>query len=163
AHGIQIDLIPFIFENMRLARDNPNNERPLNTIAAFKAIDHIDWESFKTNPLRPIIHRAKEDLLHDAKDVNEFFAKSEELSARETKAKFINVLLLELAHEWLTKTNRNPSSILRHLIDYSIFTLGKLPLFELSLAWRFLNNPYFVSLGLYRASRKRSSKTFAEW
>ena len=45
--SIQTDIFPMIIENVRLRRNHPENDRPRDTIASFKALDYIDWNKFE--------------------------------------------------------------------------------------------------------------------
>lgn len=141
-HKIQTDFVPFIYENLRLQRENPKNERPLKTIAAFKAIDYLDWDAFEKNPYRPCFVRGKtpSDFLGVAEEVYSDFLKNEEFQKRETKALFSYAFLLELVREWLANDDSIGTKFSR-LIDYCIFELGRVPNFELGLAWEFLKKP----------------------
>src|SRR5690606_35372208 len=49
---VQFDVMPFLIENTRLARDEPSNERPLNTLIAFRMLDHLNWHAFQNDPSR---------------------------------------------------------------------------------------------------------------
>jgi len=49
---VQFDVIPFLMENARLAREDRNNERPLNTLVAFRMLDHLDWDAFRDDTTR---------------------------------------------------------------------------------------------------------------
>lgn len=141
-HSLQTDFVPFIYENLRLQRDNPKNERPLNSIAAFKAIDYVDWKVFETNPTYPTFLPGKspKDLLDEARRTYEEFLDMSEFDRREIKALFAHAFLLELIKEWLENEDRIEVKFSR-LIDHCVFELGQVPLFELYIAWEFLKKP----------------------
>ena len=142
-HNIQIDFVPFLFENLRLARENPQNQRPVKTIAAFKAIDYLNWEEFEKNPGRPQFHRAPTALLKEAENLFDEFLLSDEIRKREDRALFAQALLLKMTEEWLN--NHDPLECkFGRLIDFCIFKLGQLPVYELQLALQFLREPKFL-------------------
>jgi len=47
---VQFDVMPFLYENIRLVRDDKNNKRPLNTLIAFRMLDYLNWNAFKNDP-----------------------------------------------------------------------------------------------------------------
>ncbi|ENJ2867773.1 hypothetical protein AB0530_004857 [Vibrio parahaemolyticus] len=65
-YSLQTDLVPFLFENLRLSREDNKNLRPLNTILAFKKLDHIDWDSFEKDPYKPKFICNEQELLKES-------------------------------------------------------------------------------------------------
>lgn len=135
---VQFDVMPFLYENIRLARNNEKNKRPLNTLIAFRMLDHLNWAAFRSNPSRfdfgvPIEH-LKASLQSDA----EAFLTSEYANPavlhREAKSLGTQALLLHFATLW-HKKNSDAKRILRELFEFSFAELGFLPVTELSLIW----------------------------
>ncbi|UZE09573.1 hypothetical protein [Pseudomonas sp. B21-053] len=139
-YALQTDLIPFLFENLRLARTNKNNERPLNTIVAFKKLDYLDWNAFEKDPLKPIFQCDEDRLIEEARKTHDDLINEKELRNREYKALFTQVILFELAIIWL-KGSASPEATFRTLIDFCVLQLKKMPKYELMFAWSFLSNP----------------------
>ncbi|MFP7836580.1 hypothetical protein ACLHTS_06755 [Pseudomonas aeruginosa] len=139
-YSLQTDLVPFLFENLRLSRDNKQNERPLNTIVAFKKIDFLDWDAFEKDPSKPIFQCNEENLIRDAQKIYGDLVNNTEVKKREHKALFTQVILFELAIIWL-KGDLSPAESFRALIDFCVLQLKKLAKYELLFAWRFLNAP----------------------
>jgi len=139
-YNIQTDLMPFIFENMRLSRHNKENKRPLNTIAAFKMIEYIDWIKFDSNPNKPVFNCDTDKLLQEAEDTYNDLVNEKEVKKREYKALFTQVILFELAIQWLKKPN-DPEFVFSQLIDFCVVQLKKLPKYELLIVWDFLKQP----------------------
>lgn len=139
-YSLQTDLMPFLFENLRLSRDDEKNQRPLNTIVAFKKLDYLDWAAFEQNPSKPKFLCNEENLLQDAKNTYNKLVSNAEVKNREHKALFTQVTLFELAIIWLSRRH-SPDEALRALIDFCVLQLNKLPKYELLFAWHFLSNP----------------------
>jgi hypothetical protein len=139
-YALQTDLLPFLFENLRLSRENKRNERPFNTIVAFKKLDHIDWEAFEIDADKPIFNCNDDEILADAKSTYYSLLTQEEVLKREYKALFTQVFLFELAIRWIQQPNE-PEIVFSNLIEFCILQLKKLPKSELLIAHRFLNNP----------------------
>lgn len=139
-YSLQTDLMPFLFENLRLSRANKNNERPLNTIIAFKKLDYIDWDAFNKNPNKPRFLCDENALIEDAKQTYDSLVNEAEVKKRECKALFTQVILFELAIIWLGE-KIPPEEAFTKLIDFCVLQLKKLPKYELMFAWNFLNQP----------------------
>lgn len=138
-YSLQTDLLPFLFENLRLSRNDRKNERPLNTIVAFKKLDYLDWESFEKNPAKPEFLCNEESLLEEAVNTYENLINDNEVKKREYKALFTQVFLFELAILWL-RNKSSPEEVFESLIDFCVLQLKKLPKYELMFAWMFLKN-----------------------
>lgn len=139
--NLQNDILPMIIENTRLARENDLNDRPMHTIAAFKAVDAFDWNAFNKNNSEFDFKPIWEELIEEAKsDIDDYFENKEVLK-QESKALFVKCFLLEMSRIWFTENQSDPLHCLRQLIDFCIFRLGKLPSFELNLAYQFFNKP----------------------
>ncbi len=132
--------MPFLFENLRLSREDHKNLRPLNTILAFKKLDHIDWESYEKDPYNPKFICNEQELIKESEKDYESFVTNEEVKKREYKAIFTQVILFELAILWL-KNPTEPDEVFRKLIDFCVLQLGKLPKYELLIALQFLEKP----------------------
>ncbi|MEZ8365751.1 hypothetical protein AB6C96_11385 [Vibrio cyclitrophicus] len=139
-YSLQTDLVPFLFENLRLSREDNKNLRPLNTILAFKKLDHIDWDSFEKDPYKPKFICNEQELLKESERDYESFVTNEEVKNREYKAVFTQVILFELAILWL-KNPTKPDEVFSKLIDFCVLQLGKLPKYELLVALQFLEKP----------------------
>lgn len=135
---VQFDLVPFLYENVRLARINKLNTRPLNTVIAFRMLDHLDWEAFRKNPEHFEFGRDKAALKNALEpEADKFLSSlftSPEITLHEAKSLAMHALLLRFASLW-HESKTNPKRILSQLIDYCIFNLGFLPMTELSLIW----------------------------
>lgn len=142
-YSLQTDLLPFLLENFRLSRNDKKNERPLNTIVAFKKLDYLDWKSFENNPDKPKFLCDEEALLKEAVNTYESLINDNEVKKREYKTLFTQVFLFELAILWLGNKS-SPEEVFRALIDFCVLQLKKLPKYELMFAWIFLKNPYKV-------------------
>lgn len=138
--SLQTDLLPFLLENLRLSRSDIKNERPLNTIIAFKKLDYLDWQAFEKNPLKPEFICDEKALLKDANDTYDSMVNDKEVKKWEYKSLFTQVILFELAIIWLRKSGSIQEQF-SELIDFCVLQLGKLAKFELKFAWRFLNQP----------------------
>lgn len=137
---VQFDLMPFLIENTRLSRDNPQNKRPLNTLVAFRMLDHLDWDCFREAPGTFIYNKPADTLRADLLAGEEAFMEdmhnSECLAQQEAKSAFNQALLLRFARLWHGHGKRDHKQILRQLLIYSVRTLGAIPLTELQLIWR---------------------------
>ncbi|MBQ4862640.1 hypothetical protein J8L98_13170 [Pseudoalteromonas sp. MMG013] len=139
--SLQTDLLPFLFENLRLSRNDKSNDRPLDTIIAFKKLDFMDWDAFEKDPTKPKFKCIDEScLLNDARDTYDSLVNDAELKRWEYKALFTQVILFELAIIWLKKES-SPEEQFSELIDFCVLQLGKLPKYELKFAWRFFSHP----------------------
>ena len=139
-YSLQTDLMPFLFENLRLSRVDKNNARPLNTIIAFKKLDYIDWDAFEKNPNKPKFPCDENVLIEDANQTYKSLVNETEVKKREHKALFTQVILFELAIIWLGE-KVTPEEAFKKLIDFCVLQLKKLPKYELKFAWSFLNKP----------------------
>lgn len=135
---VQFDVVLFLFENLRLAREDQSNERPLNTLIAFRMLDYLNWEAFRENPnnldfgldvkllqkkLRPECLNDLSKLYNDAEVVN-----------HEAKCLGTQALLVRFASLW-HEPKRDIKRIFTELLDYCIFEFGYMPSTELSLIW----------------------------
>lgn len=148
---VQFDVMPFLIENTRLARKEPSNERPLNTLIAFRMLDHLDWDTFQNDPGRFVFNASSEDLKAQLRpDAEAFLAElqaSAEISHQEAKSAGTQALLLRFARLWHEERKPNRNRILRELIRFSIHKLGAIPLTEIRLIWSGmtsnLGSPFF--------------------
>lgn len=149
--NVQFDVLPFLIENTRLARDNPGNERPLNTLIAFRMLDHLDWSAFQTNPSRLLFNAPCDELKASLRpkaeaDLSELQV-SEKIIHHEAKSAGTQALLLRFARLWHEEHKRNKKRILCELFRFSIHHLGAIPLTELRLIWSGmtsdLGSPFF--------------------
>jgi hypothetical protein len=136
---VQFDVMPFLIENTRLARDEPSNERPLNTLIAFRMLDHLDWDAFQNAPGRFVFDASYEDLKALLRrDAEAFLAElqaSEQINHHEAKSAGTQALLLRFAQLWHEERKRDKNRILRELFRFSIHKLGAIPLTEMRLIW----------------------------
>ncbi|AVO34784.1 hypothetical protein [Ottowia oryzae] len=136
---VQFDVMPFLIENTRLARKEPSNERPLNTLIAFRMLDHLDWDTFQNDPGRFVFSASSEDLKAQLRpDAKAFLAElqaSAEISHQEAKSAGTQALLLRFARLWHEERKPNRNRILRELIRFSIHKLRAIPLTEIRLIW----------------------------
>ncbi|WP_459198365.1 hypothetical protein [Ralstonia pseudosolanacearum] len=136
---VQFDLWPFLIENTRLARDEPSNERPLNTLIAFRMLDHLDWDAFQNDPGRFVFKASSEDLRALLRPSAEAFLTelqtSGEVARHEAKSAGTQALLLRFARLWHEERKRDKSRILRELLRFSVHKLGSIPLTEMRLIW----------------------------
>lgn len=137
---VQFDLLPFLIENARLSRSNPQNKRPLNTLIAFRMLDHLDWKRFRESPGTFVYSKSvdtlRAELLEDAEAFMHKMHSSECIVQQEAKSTFNQALLLCFARLWHRDSNRDHKLILRQLLIYSVTKLGAIPLTELQLIWR---------------------------
>lgn len=137
--NVQFDVVPFLIENTRLARDEPANERPLNTLIAFRMLDRLDWDAFQNEPGRFVFDTPYEDLKAMLKpDAEAYLAElqtSEMITHHEAKSAGTQVLLLRFARLWHEERERDKKRILRELLRFSIHRLGWIPNTELHLIW----------------------------
>lgn len=139
-YSIQTDIIPLIIENTRLRRESPDNNRPRDTIAAFKALDYLDWNKLDLQrdlPLREVLLKSWQDITIEAESDIQDFMKDKTIKEFEKKAIFSNCILLKTACIYLTNP-KDSSKNFSTIIDFCICELGKLPSFELNLVWQFL-------------------------
>lgn len=136
--NVQFDLTPFLIENTRLTRDNPSNERPLNTLIAFRMLDYLDWDAFERNPNCLVFNTPYEELKASLRaDAEQFLSElqtSQHVLHQEAKSVGTQALLLRFARLW-HGSKREKQHILSELIRFSIHKLGSLPITELRLIW----------------------------
>lgn len=137
---VQFDLMPFLIENVRLSRDNPQNIRPLNTLIAFRMLDYLNWERFRESPGTFVFSKPAEtlrsELLEDAKAFMQKLYSNGFIAQQEAKSIFNQALLLRFATLWHRDSKPDYKLIMRELFIYSVKKLGAIPLTELQLIWR---------------------------
>lgn len=137
--NVQFDVLPFLIENTRLTRDDPRNERPLNTLIAFRMLDHLDWDAFRDDPSRFIFdapcEELKASLRPEAMAFQSELQTSGDVIRHEARNAGTQALLLRFARLWHEKRKPDKSRILRELLRFSIHHLGHIPLTELHLVW----------------------------
>lgn len=149
--NVQFDVLPFLIENTRLTRDDPRNERPLNTLIAFRMLDHLDWDAFRDDPTRFVFDVPCEELKALLRPEAEAFLSelqtSEHVIHHEAKSAGTQALLLRFARLWHEKRKADKRRILSELLRFSIHNLGAIPLTELHLIWSGmtseLGSPFF--------------------
>ncbi|MBB6249163.1 hypothetical protein [Rhodanobacter sp. A1T4] len=163
---VQFDVVPFLYENVRLVRDNENNMRPLNTLIAFRMLDHLNWEAFRNDPSRfdfgVPADTLKASLRPDAEAfLTDLFA-NQSIVHHEAKSLGIQALLLRFATLWRNQSKRDIGRILHELLQFCVSELGFIPTTELSLIWSGIRNkevaPFFgpvinPSAKLFKAAR----------
>lgn len=136
---VQFDVVPFLYENIRLARENEANRRPLNTLIAFRMLDRLNWDAFRNNPDRFDFGESVDSLKSSLEpEANSFLTSELSNSAvlhHEAKALGIQALLLRLATLWHERKKPDALLILGKLFEFSLTKLGFLPMTELSLIW----------------------------
>ena len=138
--SVQFDLLPFLVENVRLARNNALNDRPLNTIIAFRMIDFLNWDAL-LGPTPTIEFTEQADLLwaklkDDATAYLSSLYKDPEILRHEKQILATEALLIRLCRIWHTGGKRRGiGSIFEELVDFSLTDLPALPLTELSIIW----------------------------
>jgi hypothetical protein len=110
----------------------------LNTLIAFRILDHVDWAVFRRDPNRfdfgDLRKSLKAALLPEAEA---FFASvyaNPSVIHHEAKSLGTQALLLRFATLWHA-SKPNIGRILGELLEFSLFELGFLPITELSLIW----------------------------
>lgn len=136
---VQFDVLPFLYENVRFSRDDLSNERPVDTLVAFRALDYLDWEHYRTTAELRFnggpIHSLKERLRPAAEQfVGELHA-NEDFLRHEASALATEALLLKLAGLWHVP-NRDVKTIFGKLIDFCVSDLGFIPMTDLRLIWK---------------------------
>jgi len=161
---VQFDVMPFIIENTRLARENQNNLRPLETLTAFRMIDELDFEYFRQsnggiNFLRPqdVLRRECADW---ARNFLENLKPNPEIYRIEKENLSIHALLLRFSRIWHQKPRRDKNEILHELLYFSIQKIGFIPRTELHLMWNGMsaNN----KLPFFGPTMGRSSKMLSQ-
>lgn len=137
--NVQFDVLPFLIENTRLTRDNPRNERPLNTLIAFRMLDHLDWDAFRDDPSHFVFDVPCEELKASLRPEAVAFLSELQTSGdvihHEARSAGTQALLLRFARLWHEKRKPDKKRILRELLSFSIYHLGSIPLTELHLIW----------------------------
>lgn len=149
--NVQFDVLPFLIENTRLTRDDPRNGRPLNTLIAFRMLDHLDWDAFRDDPTRFVFDVPCEELKASLRPEAEAFLSelqtSEHVIHHEAKSAGTQALLLRFARLWHEKRKPDKRRILSELLRFSIHNMGAIPLTELHLIWSGmtseLGSPFF--------------------
>lgn len=137
--NVQFDVLPFLIENTCLTRDNPRNERPLNTLIAFRMLDHLDWDAFRDDPSHFVFDVPCEELKASLRPEAVAFLSELQTSGdvihHEARSAGTQALLLRFARLWYEKRKPDKKRILRELLSFSIYHLGFIPLTELHLIW----------------------------
>lgn len=136
---VQFDVVPFLYENIRLARDNKENNRPLNTLTAFRMLDHLNWEAFRSDPSRFDFGAPAETLRASLRQDASTFLTSEYANPsvihHEAKSLGVQALLLRFATLWHKTKKRDVRRVLGELLEFCVSKLGFIPTTELSLIW----------------------------
>lgn len=136
---VQFDVTPFLFENARLSRDNEENRRPLNTLVAFRALDHLDWNAWRDDPGRFVFDAPYAELTARLRPAAEStlrqFEQSEEVRQIEVRSLMTQALLLRFARSWHERPNKDTSRILHEILRFAIDRIGAIPLTEIRLIW----------------------------
>ncbi|QVX40710.1 hypothetical protein J4H89_23235 (plasmid) [Ralstonia solanacearum] len=142
---VQFDVMPCLYENIRLARENAENARPLETLIAFRMLDHLDWASFRNNSnqlefgMPP--EALKEMLRHEAEVFLTSLYTNPSVLRHEAGSLGIQALLLRMATLWHKNPNRRDiKRLLGDLLEFCFARLGYLPVTELSLIWSGIKN-----------------------
>jgi hypothetical protein len=137
--NVQFDVLPFLIENTRLTRDNPRNERPLNTLIAFRMLDHLDWDAFRDDPSHFVFDVPCEELKASLRPEAVAFLSELQTSGNvirhEARSAGTQAMLLRFARLWHEKRKPDKRRILGDLLHFSIHHLGAVPLTELHLIW----------------------------
>lgn len=138
--NVNFDLLPFVLENIRLSREDITNLRPFNTIAAFKAINYIDWTKSCFLENEVVLKKSWNEINKEALDIFNYYLSSNLIQDIELKSLFTHTFLLKLTYEYLTNKD-SISRAFNNMIKFCLYKLNKIPLFELWLAWEFFNQP----------------------
>lgn len=135
---VQFDLLPFLMENVRLARESEQNMRPLNTAVAFRFLDRIDLKKAVEDPSEFDLGKQDGRLVAEVRErekalIDSMFA-SEGVRHQEATALAIQAILLRLTRVIQAK-DCDPERVLSELCVYCLDELGFFPLTELSLIW----------------------------
>lgn len=148
--NVQFDLLPFLYENVRLSRENGKNRRPVDTVVAFRMLDHMDWGLFgATGQLKFSFEEdcLKERLRPDAEIFIRSLYDSTAIMQHEAHTLGVQALLLRFANLWHMAQKKDPNRILTGLLDFCISDLGYVPMTELSLIWQGMSSkvvaPFF--------------------
>ncbi len=148
---VQFDVMPFLIENTRLVREDPSNARPLNTLIAFRMLDHLDWDALRGDPSHLVFDTSSQVLRDQLRpDAEAFLVElqaSEEIDRHEATSARTQALLLRFARLWHGSGKKDKGRILGELLHFCIDTLGSIPLIELRLIWSGMNtdqgSPFF--------------------
>ncbi|WP_313424298.1 hypothetical protein [Stenotrophomonas rhizophila] len=136
---VQFDVMPFLIENTRLVREDPSNGRPLNTLIAFRMLDHLDWDALRGDTSRLAFDTPpqvlRDQLRADAEAFLVELQTSEEIDRHEASSIRTQALLLRFARLWHGPGKKDKDRILGELLRFCIDTLGSIPLIELRLIW----------------------------
>ncbi|MEB5477544.1 hypothetical protein [Acinetobacter pollinis] len=130
---IQTDIFPMIIENVRLRRNHPENNRPRDTIASFKALDYINWNKFekdKSTPLKELTTKPWNEIVDEAEKDLQGYMTDSAIKSFEYRALFNNCILY-------ISNPKDARGNFSSLIEFCINILNKLPNYELNLAWQF--------------------------
>lgn len=136
---VQFDILPFLYENVRFSRLNPDNTRPVDTMVAFRILDYIDWQEYQRSRTFHVHGISLEDLKKKLRPevenlISEFQATADFLR-HEATALATEALLLRLAALW-RMPKRDRAMVFGQLIDFCNLELGFTPLTDLSLIWK---------------------------
>jgi len=135
--SVQFDILPFLFENVRLTRSDPSNERPADTLVAFRMLDSLNWDALRNDPGNFVFETDAASLSKSLRPaaietVAEFY-RSEDIARFEARALGIQALLLRFATLW--HASKDTGRILAALQDFCAYELGFMPSTELSVIW----------------------------
>lgn len=99
---VQFDMLPFLLENVRFARIDKKNDRPLNTIIAFRMIDYLDWDALRSDVPSIRFNQAAETLRETLKVEADAYLKSlftdaELVSRRHRQAAMASVVFVKVS------------------------------------------------------------------
>ena len=118
---VQFDVVPFLYENIRLARENEQNARPLNTLIAFRMLDHLDWAAFRRDPSRFDFGQPTAALQVSLQPEAEAFLSSQYANSsvlhHEAQSLGIQALLLRFTRLWHESKKRDTRRILGDLLE----------------------------------------------
>ncbi|AWH49357.1 hypothetical protein C1925_09435 [Stenotrophomonas sp. SAU14A_NAIMI4_5] len=136
---VQFDVMPFLIENTRLVREDPSNGRPLNTLIAFRMLDHLDWDALRRDASQLVFDTPPQNLRDRLRSEADAFLlelqSSEEIARLEANSIRTRALLLRFARLWHGPGTRDKGRILGELLHFCIDTLGSISLTELHLIW----------------------------
>jgi|SRR6185312_435934 len=136
---VQFDVLPFLCENIRLARENAGNNRPLNTLIAFRMLDHLNWGAFQSDPSNFDFGTSIEALRVSIEPEASAFLASEftnpSVMHHEAMSAGVQAMLLRFATLWHKTEKRDTRCILGELLEFCVSKLGYIPTTELALIW----------------------------
>ena len=115
--SIQTDIFPMIIENVRLRRNHPENDRPRDTIASFKALDYIDWNKFEKDKLYKKSNISIQYLANEFNTNSKYLSRIINEYKKKSFVNYINELRVDFAIKEL-KANKT-------LRKYTLFALTK--------------------------------------